>query len=223
MMRAEFQHGLDRLEALLQEESDLCARALHDVMRALQDHDWARADEVIAFDDRVDSHFLEVEQGIEHLLATQAPVAGDLRLTLAILHINLHLERIADQAVNIAKLVKLAEPEGYRPSLVDIFVSMGSRAEQMLRVAMDSFAARDAGRAESLMELDELIDEENKALSRKLIGMGNDEAAQEAGLRAMLISRAIERIGDRAVDIGEQTVFLVTGEFREFTDASHSG
>ena len=123
--------------------------------------------------------------------------------------------------MNIAKLTKLSEPEGFRPQLVDAFVEMGSRAEQMLRVAMDSFANRDAERAETLTDLDELIDEENKALSRKVIASGSSVEAQEAGLRAMLISRCIERIGDNAVDIGEQTVFLVTGEFREFTDASH--
>ena len=221
MMRQEFQSGLDELERQLQDMSDKCARALHDALAALQSHDGASADDVIAFDDEVDHLFISIERGIEELLATQAPVAGDLRLALAILHINLHLERIADQCVNIAKLTKLSEPEGFRPQLVDAFVEMVSRAEQMLRVAMDSFANRDAERAETLTDLDELIDEENKALSRKVIAGGNSEAAQEAGLRAMLISRCIERIGDNAVDIGEQTVFLVTGEFREFTDASH--
>jgi phosphate transport system protein len=221
MMRQEFQSGLDDLERQLQNMSDKCARALHDALAALQSHDGASADDVIAFDDEVDQLFISIERGIEELLATQAPVAGDLRLALAILHINLHLERIADQCVNIAKLTKLSEPEGFRPQLVDAFVEMGSRAEQMLRVAMDSFANRDAERAETLTDLDELIDEENKALSRKVIASGSSVEAQEAGLRAMLISRCIERIGDNAVDIGEQTVFLVTGEFREFTDASH--
>jgi len=221
MMRQEFQSGLDELERQLQDMSDKCARALHDALAALQSHDGASADDVIAFDDKVDHLFISIERGIEELLATQAPVAGDLRLALAILHINLHLERIADQCVNIAKLTKLSEPEGFRPQLVDAFVEMGSRAEQMLRVAMDSFANRDAERAETLTDLDELIDEENKALSRKVIASGSSVEAQEAGLRAMLISRCIERIGDNAVDIGEQTVFLVTGEFREFTDASH--
>ena len=108
-------------------------------------------------------------------------MAGDLRLALAILHINLHLERIADQCVNIAKLTKLSEPAGFRPQLVDAFVEMGSRAEQMLRVAMDSFANRDAERAETLTDLDELIDEENKALSRKVIAGGSSVEAQEAG------------------------------------------
>jgi len=199
----------------------MCARALHDALAALQSHDGASADDVIAFDDEVDGHFIAIERGVEELIATQAPVAGDLRLALAILHINLHLERIADQCVNIAKLTKLSEPVGFRPQLVDAFVEMGSRAEQMLRVAMDSFANRDAERAETLTDLDELIDEENKALSRKVISGGTSVEAQEAGLRAMLISRCIERIGDHAVDIGEQVSYLLTAEFREFTDASH--
>ena len=92
---------------------------------------------------------------------------------------------------------------------------------QMIRVAMDSFAMRDVERAESLMELDNLIDGCNRALARRIIELGGDERQREAGLRAILISRCIERIGDNAVDIGEQTAFLVTGSFREFTDASH--
>ena len=150
----------------------MCARALHDALAALQSHDGASADDVIAFDDEVDEPFIAIERGIEALLATQAPVAGDLRLALAILHINLHLERIADQCVNIAKLTKLSEPEGFRPLLVDASSRWAAAPSRCCGWRMDSFANRDAERAETLTDLDELIDEENKALSRKVIAGG---------------------------------------------------
>jgi len=179
------------------------------------------ADEVIAFDDEVDEAYFTIEQGIQSLLARQTPVASDLRLVLAMLHINLHLERMADYCVTIAKLVKLTQGFPGEQRLVAGFEEMGSRAEEMIRVAMDSFAARDAARAESLVELDELIDRANRRMLQQVLELASDPALREWGMRMLLVSRCLERIGDHAVDIGEQTSFLVSGEFREFTDASH--
>jgi phosphate transport system protein len=98
---------------------------------------------------------------------------------------------------------------------------MGERAEQMVHVALDSLASRDKEAAESLLELDELIDRANRRVVNRLLEIGGDQEVREWGLRMILVSRCLERIGDHAVDIGEQTVYLVTGEFREFTDASH--
>ena len=96
------------------------------------------------------------------------------------------------------------------------------RAEEMIRVALASFAARDVARAEMLVDLDELIDRANRRVVSHVLHLGGDEALREWGLRMIIVSRCLERIGDHAVDIGEQTAYLVTGEFREFTDASHN-
>ncbi len=98
---------------------------------------------------------------------------------------------------------------------------MGERAEEMLRVALDSFARRDLAGAESLVELDELIDRANRRFVERLVDVMADPDHREWGLRMVVVARTIERIGDRAVDIGEQTAYLLTAEFREFTDASH--
>jgi len=220
-MRTEFQTELDRLENLLQGEADLVARALRETLDAIKTQDAGLAAHVIAFDDQVDAHFLAVDSGIETLLARQAPVATDLRLVLSMLHINLHLERMADQCVNIAKMLRNIQPAGLPDELIEEFDPMGVRAEQMIRVAMDSFSARDVERAESLVDLDNLIDDRNRLMAKRIIELGGDEQQREAGLMAILMSRCIERIGDNAVDIGEQTAFLVTGSFREFQDASH--
>jgi phosphate transport system protein len=195
-------------------------RSLRLALTALNDSDDDAAEEVIRFDDQVDAVYLEIEQGIQDLLATQTPVASDLRLVLSILHVNLHLERMADYCVTIAKLVKLTENRPEVSGLIEAFEAMGSRAEEMIRVAVDSFAARDVARAESLVELDELIERANNHVLDEVFMIADDLEVRRWSLRMLIVSRCLERIGDHAVDIGEQTAYLVTGEFREYTDAS---
>jgi phosphate transport system protein len=220
-VRVTFQAELDQLEASLQEEGALVLRVLRGALNALGSRDVELADEVIAFDDDVDKLYLRIEADIESLLARQTPVATDLRLVLALLHTNLHLERMADYAVTIAKLTKLvADVEG-DPGLVQSLEEMGERAEQMISVALDSLANRDLASAESLVDLDELIDRSNRRFVERVVEVVGEPGLREWVLRMVLVSRTLERIGDHAVDIGEQVAYLLTAEFREFTDASH--
>ena len=212
---------LSRIEAELQEEGQRVLTAVRGAIRALEDSDSELADEVIAFDDEIDRLFLGIENSIQALLALQTPVARDLRLLLAMIHINLLLERSADGCVTIAKLTQLVATADPDPGLVEVLVEMGERAEEMLRVAMDSFARRDLAGAESLVDLDELIDRSNRRFVERLVDVMAEPALREWGLRMVVVARTIERIGDRAVDVGEQTAYLLTAEFREFTDASH--
>jgi phosphate transport system protein len=220
-MRSAFQQDLDVLEATLQEEGELVLRALRGAIKALETRDEELADEVIAFDDDVDERYVRIEEGIQLLLARQTPVATDLRLVLAILHVNLHLERMADYCVTIAKLTKLVPEVDPGPRFVEGFEEMGSRCEEMIKIALDSFGNRDLEGAESLVDLDELIDRANRRVVERIMELGSDPDMREYGLRMVIVSRALERIGDHAVDIGEQTAYLLTAEFREFTDASH--
>jgi phosphate transport system protein len=213
--------ALDRVEAQLQEEGQRVVSAIRGALRALQERDRELADEVIAFDDEIDHLFLAIEASIGSLLALQGPVARDLRLLLAMLHINLLLERSADGCVTIAKLSKLVAEADPDPALVEVLTEMGERAEEMVRVALDSFSKRDLAEAESLVELDELIDRANRRFVERLVDVMAESELREWGLRMVVVARTIERIGDRAVDIGEQTAYLLTAEFREFTDASH--
>ncbi len=221
-MRIELQEELDQLNAHLQEEGEYVLRALRGALNALRVGDAELADEVIAFDDEVDRRAAEIERQVELLIARQTPVATDLRQALAVLHINIHLERMADLCVNIAKISKTARAihEG-SPSVIEGFEEMGSRAEEMTRTALDSFAHRDLGAAESLVALDELIDNGNRRVVGQLAALEGDQHTREWALLMIVVSRCLERIGDNAVDIGEQTAYLVTGDFREFEDASH--
>ncbi len=218
-MRVTFAEELGELEDTLQLEGDLVVRSIQAATRALVENDLELADEVIAFDDDVDARYVAIERGVESLLARQTPVASDLRLVLAMLHVNLHLERMADYCVTVAKLTKLAAAGASEPRIVANLAEMGVRAEEMTRVALRSFEHRDLARSEALVGLDELIDRANRRAVEHVLELGADQ--REWGLRMLVVSRCLERIGDHAVDVGEQTAYLVTGEFREFTDASH--
>ena len=220
-MRVTFQEELDQLEANLQEEGSLVLRVLRGALNALAQRDVELADEVISFDDDVDRLYIQIQQEIESLLARQTPVAIDLRLVLAMLHVNLHLERMADYSVTIAKLTKLVADVEPDPMLLQSLQEMGERAEEMIRVALDSLANRDLHAAESLVDLDELIDRSNRRFVERVVEIVGEPGLREWVLRMVLVSRTLERIGDHAVDIGEQISYLLTGEFREFTDASH--
>ena len=217
--RATFNDALAHLEESLEVESQLVQRSIRGATEAVVSQDVELAGEVIAFDDDIDQSCFDVQHQVELLLARQTPVARDLRLVLAILYSNLHLERMGDQCTTIAKLTRLTEGLSADPVLLEGFREMGERAEEMTRVAMKALHTRDAILAETLMDLDELIDRANRRVVGRVLELGHHNL--EWGIRMVLVSRCFERVGDNAVDIGEQTSFLVTGEFREFTDASH--
>jgi phosphate transport system protein len=215
------QAELDQLEAEIQAQAGRVLHILELVLEALDHQDVVMADKTIAFDDDVDEGYLAIEREIELLLARKTPVAVDLRLSLAVLHINLHLERMADYCVSIAKLVKAAEGLTPAPVLLESLEAMGSRALEMTRVALDSFCFRDLGGAESLVDLDRRVERASQRVFDDILELRADPYMRESSLHMLLVSRCLERIGDHAVDIGEQTAYLITGAFREFTDASH--
>jgi len=221
-MRTQFHGELDQLEAAIQEEGDLVLRVLRSALNALARGDNELADEVIRFDDQVDKRYVEIEEGVQSLLARQTPVATDLRLVLAVLRVNLHLERMADYCVTVAKLTKLmGKLDVSGDSILSSIEDMGERAEQMIRVALRAFQERDLEMARSLNDLDELIDRANRRAVTDVLSLGDTPEEREYGLRMLVVSRCVERIGDHAVDIGEQVAYLVTGDFQELTDASH--
>src|SRR5437764_14937272 len=137
--------ALEQIEAQLQEMGQRVVSAVRGAMRALEERDRELAAEVIAFDDEVDNHFLGIEHSIQALLALQTPVARDLRLLLAMIHINLLLERSADGCVTIAKLSQLVADVDPDPALVETLTELRARAEEVLRRALHHLAPR--GRA----------------------------------------------------------------------------
>ena len=220
--RLHFQDELRGLEHQALGALDLVVTTLDRTMEALQHQDIELAAIVVNDDDRIDGRFLEVHQGILSLLALQAPVAGDLRTVAALLHVIKHAERMGDQCVNIAKVLPLVgyEPPSDDPMLEKIF-RMGQLARSEVAQAKQAFVLRDVSLAHDLVRQDEQINALNREVFRRAVEIGTDEDRREWAMTMMLVSRALERIGDNAVDIGEQVAFVVTGLFREFSDASH--
>jgi phosphate transport system protein len=218
-MRKSFHEQLAEAERLVVETTGLVLRQIDRAMDALQTRDKELADVVIAGDDDVDAKYIEIEQRVLTLLATQAPVASDLRLVSAMLHINIHLERMADLCTNMAKFVKLAPQGPHSVEIVLEIVEMGRQAERMLETSIQAFSKRDLEMALSLPGMDETIDRLNRSLFKRVARqfIGHEEEV-EWGSRMVLVSRQLERMGDHAVDIAEQVAFMITGEFREFTD-----
>ncbi len=219
--RRSFHEQLAEAEALVVETCGYVLRQLDGAVRALETKDLGLADEVIQGDDAVDERYMDLERRILTLLATQAPVASDLRLVSAMLHTNIHLERVADLCVNIAKLVKLTKDLPFSAEIVGELVEMGRQAHRMFDTAIQAFIKRDLDLALSLPKMDESIDRLNRSLIKKLAHrFAGEEEEVEWGMRMIVVSRQLERMGDHAVDIGEQVAFMITGEFREFEDAS---
>ncbi len=219
--RAHFQEQLQTLETNALGGLDLVIEQLDRVLEALEHQDVELAQMVIADDDRVDGRYLEVHQGILSLLALQAPVAGDLRLVAALLHMIKHIERMGDQCVNIAKLIPLSGHEPpVRREVLDVLARMGAFARSEVVQAKAAFAGRDIELAEDLVRQDREINRLNREIFRLAIEIGDDPDTREWAMHMVLVSRALERVGDNAVDIGEQVAFVVTGLFREFPDSS---
>jgi phosphate transport system protein len=219
--RIHYQEELNELEDKALSGIDLVVDTLGRTIEALAHHDVELAELVIADDDRIDGRYLEVHQAILTLLATQAPVAGDLRLIAALLHLIKSVERMGDQCVNIAKLIPLTghdAPQDER--MLNDLVTMGRQVKALLSQAKQAFAARDVELARDLVRGDDVIDNLNRECFRLAIETGDELEKREWGMTMMLVSRALERMGDNAVDIGEQAVFVVTGLFEEFEDAS---
>jgi phosphate transport system protein len=223
-MRTDFHDHLQELEDETLSTLELTSSGLDQAIEAVMNRDTELAVMVIDNDDRIDGRYLYVHQGVLNLLARQAPVASDLRLVAAVLHTIHHIERIGDLTVNIAKMVRLmGEPPVGAEDIMAKVEAAGNQARDQIRQANVAFKQRNLNLAENLVSQDDVIDRLNRQVFREAVEIGSDEHAREWGAHVMLIARYIERIGDNTVDIGEQIAFVVSGEFREFTDASHTG
>jgi len=221
MVRISFEEELSKAESALIAQGELVKRQLTRVLDALEKQDVSIAAQVIENDDRVDDIYLDTQSRVLNVLALQAPVAGDLRLVSAILHSNMHLERMGDLCVNIAKFVENRMQYPVSSPMMRRLTDMGARASEMLSVALQAFTERSAPLAEELPVKDDALDRLNRGMLEDLKGYAGDEESFEWAINLILVARYLERFGDHAVDIGEQISFLVTGVFREFTDASH--
>ncbi len=220
-IRHQFREDLKALEQQTLGGLDLVTQQLDRALEAISYQDVELAAMVVADDDRIDGRYLEVHQGILSLLARQAPVAGDLRIVAALLHILRCIERMGDQCVNIAKLVPLSGYEAPKDKdILDALERMGQLARSQVAEAKEALAARSEAMARDLLRQDSEINRLNRQIFHRAVEVGDNIEMREWAMFMILVARCLERIGDNTVDIAEQVVFVVTGLFREFADAS---
>jgi phosphate transport system protein len=220
--RSQYQEELEKLEGSALGGLELVSAALGRTLEAIEHQDVELAQLVIADDDRIDGRYLEVHQALITLLATQSPVATDLRLISALLHVLKNVERMGDQCVNICKVIPLTgnEPPADE-EMVRLILTMGGQTRTLISQAKRAFEQRDVEMARDLVRQDDAVDNLNRECFGLALEIGDDADRREWAMTMLLAARAIERIGDNAVDIGEQVAFVVTGLFQEFEDASH--
>jgi phosphate transport system protein len=220
-VRHQFREDLRELEQQTLGGLDMVIQQLDRALESLSYQDVELAGMVVADDDRIDGRYLEVHQGILSLLARQAPVAGDLRIVAALLHVLRCIERMGDQCVNIAKLVPLSGYESPKDKdILDAIERMGHLARAQVAETKESFATRNADMARDLLRQDSEINQLNRKIFHRAVEVGDNLEMREWAMFMILVARCLERIGDNTVDIAEQVVFVVTGLFREFADAS---
>jgi phosphate transport system protein len=219
--RRHFHEELEALQLDVLTLGELAERAIGKAADALSNKDADAARAVIAGDDEIDERYLDIERRWLELLALQTPVASDLRLLSALIHINLHLERVGDMAVNVAKIAEITTALPANQTIVTHLQEMADVVRPMIRTSLDSFIRRDIELARSLPAMDDPVDRLNRNMYREVVACAVDPEMLEWAIRMMVVSRQLERVGDHAVDIAEQVAFLLTGEFHEFTDASH--
>jgi phosphate transport system protein len=219
--RHQFREDLKELERQVLGGLDLVIGQLDRALEAVSYQDVELAAMVVADDDRIDGRYLEVHQGILSLLARQAPVAGDLRIVAALLHVIRCIERMGDQCVNIAKLVPLSGYESPKDKdILDAIERMGQHARSQLSQSKDALRGRNVELAQDLARQDAEINRLNRHIFKRAVEIGDDLDVREWAMFMILVARCLERVGDNTVDIAEQVMFVVTGLFRELADAS---
>lgn len=221
--RHDFQEELRLLERRSLGALDLVLVALDRVVEALAHQDVELAQIVIDEDARIDAAYVDVHHAILSLLALQAPVAGDLRLLAAMLHVVRFAERMGNQCASVAKLIPLSGNEPpVRKEILNRVLQMGRFARAEVVQCRRAFVERDVPMAEDLVNRDREVNRLNREIFRLAVEAGDDADTREWAMTMTLVARAFERVGDNAVDVGEQTAFVATGLFREFSDPSRA-
>ena len=211
-MRNDLEIQLDRLLRDIIDMGERTDAMLSQALEGLRLCDASVTDHVVAADREVDELYEQVQHGVVTAVALHGPVAGDLRLLTAMLHVSLHVERVGDYAVGVARSVRRACELPADPTLTGQLVEMGNRARDVTRSALETFVRRDADAARDAARLDDDVDRLHVGIFQRLVRLAaGDEAHLEWATHMIQLARHLERLADHGVDIAEQTVFMVTG------------
>lgn len=217
-MRDAFQADIDGLLEQLVATAANCDRMLEGALHSLLAPGSPGAAEIVERDNEIDRAYQQIQHDVLSLFALQAPVASDLRLLAAMLHANIHVERLGDYAAHVAKMARVVSHLDDEPELAGRLEEMGIAACHVSRAALRSLVDHDVELARRLPDLDDRVDRLNLEIFRRLVQLaGRDEGRLEWATHMIVVARSLERYGDHAVDIGEQTIYAVTGETVELS------
>jgi phosphate transport system protein len=215
---AQFHDELDSLEqrllAIVETAEGMVGRAVESVVTGNVD----MADEVIEADNAIDDENFQIHQHWTTLMARYQPMGPDLRRMAVLLHLNITFERMGDQCVNIAKITKLNAGLPSSERICDLITEMGDLVRPMIRTAIEAFVRKDLDEARLLPAMDEPVDRINANMYREAVEVSDDKGLLEWATKMILVSRALERVGDQSVDFAEQTAYLITGDRLAFDE-----
>ena len=212
MPRAGFSRDLRELQDELLVLANMVEKAIARSLDALKNRDLALSEEVVRDDDIIDRKRMELEERCIDLIATQQPLAGDLRVLITVLHMSVELERMGDYAEGIAKISLMMGNEPPLKPLIDI-PRMADKATDMLRRSLDAFVNRDVGLANAVCDDDDEVDALYEQVYRELLTyMMESPAAIQRATFLLWVAHDLERIADRTTNIAEKVIYMVTGE-----------
>ncbi len=212
-MRDDLDLQIDQLRTSVVAMGERADGMLGHALRAFSDRDLAAAEAAIDADEQVDRAYEQVQHGVLAVVALHGPVGHDLRLLTGMVHVSLHLERMADYAVNTARAAVAVAEIPADVDLTEQLVEMGTLAREVGRSALRSFAQEDVELAHRIPDLDDGVDRYDRGIFQRLVRLaGQDDARLEWATRMIRVARHLERYADHGVDVAEQTVFVVTGE-----------
>ncbi|HLN63285.1 MAG TPA: phosphate signaling complex protein PhoU [Symbiobacteriaceae bacterium] len=215
MARHTFHEELEQLQRDLLKMGTLVSKAIEDAVASLAKVDVVLARQVIDGDDTVDQMMINIEKRCLELMALQQPLAKDLRTIGTALKIVTDLERMADHAVDIAKVTVRLEGETLIKELIDI-PAMAHRVQAMIREALEAYVNRDVEHATRMIAMDDVIDRTYNEVFEELMGIMQAEPSKtKQATYLLLVALYLERVGDHATNLGEWTIYMVTGELKD--------
>jgi phosphate transport system protein len=213
-----FHQELEELERNVLSMVDRAEQMVEMAVQAVTSDDVGLAERVIELDDAIDATYAGVHRDWTSLMARHQPLGSDLRRMAVLIQLNVTFERMGDQCVNIAKIAQFNEGLPRVERICDQVREMGDLVRPMIRTAIEAYVRGDVDEARLLPAMDQPVDRLNANMYKETVAVRDNPQLLEWATKMLMVSRALERIGDQAVDFGEQTAYLITGERAEFDE-----
>jgi phosphate transport system protein len=218
-----FHQELDDLERKVLSMVDRAEQMVEMAVQAVTTDDLDLANRVVGLDDDIDETYLEVHRAWTSLMARHQPLGSDLRRMTILIQLNVTFERMGDQCVNIAKITRFNHGLPRVERICEQIREMGDLVRPMIRTSIEAYVRADLDEARLLPAMDHPVDRLNANMYKETVAVGNNPELLEWATKMLMVSRALERVGDQAVDFAEQTAYLITGERAEFVEDGMAG